>query len=177
MRLNKIGDKVWYHSGIRQGVIHQGSSEQLTALIVDDFFVKRLADTLRKSAVDLGFDKIVIEYAPTVIYRHIFEHLYLAGIGVYLDYGKVSARRVSCAGWAKIAPGGQAFNRCSIGGVRRLPLNKIRLLLDHAGKLTYFNRPCRGSSYRHPAVLHDKICRRHFQELGSKLQSFFFDGF
>src|SRR5205807_1664787 len=125
----------------------QGSSEQLTALIVEHFFIKRLADTLRKSPMDLGFDKIVIEYAPTVIHRHIFEHLHLAGIGVYLDYGKVCARRISRARWAKIAPCGQAFDRRTVSGVGRFPLNKIGLFLNHARKLTQIYCTRRDTSY------------------------------
>ena len=45
------------HVGLRHRVVHQRGRDQLAAFVVNDFFIERLRDALRDTAVYLSFDQ------------------------------------------------------------------------------------------------------------------------
>ena len=53
----------------------------------------------------LGIDEVMVQDAPAVIHGHKFEYMYLASIGIYLNYRDMGTRRERCARWVEVAPG------------------------------------------------------------------------
>src|ERR1700730_10865259 len=71
-------------------IIHKRAGEDLTCIVVNDFFEEGVADAERDPANDLAINNHGIDYIPKVLNRDILEQLYLAGPPINLNERNVT---------------------------------------------------------------------------------------
>src|SRR5712691_3474062 len=141
--------------GKRHGIVSQRCGQKLTILTVNDSLIHCLANALRKTTVNLAFDKHGVELASTVINRYITRNLHLASILVYLDHAYMCAEGEGIRCWFPEGSGLQTgFNiwRQGIGEVSRHGyLAKGNSFLWGAGhkEITILQRHIRSAGLQH----------------------------
>src|SRR5512146_2417417 len=81
------------------GVIHHGSGEELTVVVVDGHFLERFADSLNHAAVDLALDDHRIDLWPAVVDGDVAKDLHDPGFDVHLHRADVRAERKDKVRW------------------------------------------------------------------------------
>src|SRR6266699_1975168 len=94
--------------GKRHGIVSQRCRQKLTILTVNDSLIHRLTNALRKTTVNLAFNKHGVELASTIVNRYIARNLCLTGVFVYLDHTHVRAEGEGIPFWLPEDSGLQA---------------------------------------------------------------------
>src|SRR5215472_3347663 len=79
----------------RRQVIHQGAGQNLSILIVEDFFIEGAADSLRDASLDLSINYDRIEDGAAILDYHVAKNRHFASLDVDLHLGGMTRVRMS----------------------------------------------------------------------------------
>src|ERR1044072_3086930 len=106
-RLGPISLKPWHLRSLRQCIIHQFTGDELSLFVINDLFVKRLADRLHNAAVHLTVYEQRVDNFAAIIDRDVLHDFRIASVLIDLDNADVRTKREGEVLWLEKGSCGQ----------------------------------------------------------------------
>src|SRR5579863_5369105 len=118
-----------YIQRARHRIVHEGSGQQLPAVVINHLLHERLTDALHYAAVELAGDNHRIDHRTEIIDAAILYHFDGAGVRIDLDLGDMTAIRKGPSAGA-VADMNDVERLRSVGGQVKAAVQFLRELHD-----------------------------------------------